>query len=49
MPWMPCKNPECSNYRKAGEEYCVKCSKEKAKDNEVKPLGDWEEFNIYED
>lgn len=49
MPYMPCKNPDCNGYRKADEEYCIKCSNEYTKDNEVKPLGDWEEYNIYAD
>lgn len=60
MPFMPCSNPQCSRYRKVEDKYCSKCNaelKQSAKDlikqsmdnGVVKPLGDLEEYNIYED
>lgn len=77
MPFMPCSNPECSNYRNAEERYCVECRtngllnvvpakvsqgqlnllkqseqdliKQSMDNGVVKPLGELEDYNIYED
>lgn len=60
MPYMPCSNPECNNYRNATEKYCDKCNvelkqagqeliKESMDNGVVKPLGDLEDYNIYGD
>lgn len=60
MPFMPCTNPDCSRYRNAQDKYCSKCNAElkqsaqqlikQSMDNGVvKPLGELEDYNIYED